>query len=80
MENETDLDVTAYEVEETETDFGPFAVAAVALAGAATLGVVAGRNYGRVRDGVRARIAARRARGEEEGEQIAIETTAVERD
>lgn len=74
MENETITESTDETVVDEEMDFGPFAVAAVALLGVGTAGVVIGRNYERVRDNVRTRLAVRRERRAQEAELVAIES------
>ena len=59
-ENETNNETNVDE----ETDFGPFAVAAVALVTVGAAGVVVGRNYNRAKDAVKDRLAVRKARQE----------------
>lgn len=57
-ENETTSEPSLDE----ETDFGPFAVAAVALISVGALGAVAGRNYERVKENIQDRLAVRKSR------------------
>ena len=61
----TEIETTETDVlEENETDYGPFAVAAVVLVTVSAASAYAGRNYDRFRASVRDRLAVRRERRE----------------
>lgn len=78
MEDYETPEVEQDEIETDETDEGSF-LATAAVFGVGTLvGVAAARSYGKVKETVQTRIAARRDRKIEEAKEKAIETTATE--
>lgn len=78
MDTENETTDTAEFSEEESADYGAVAVAAVALAGAGALGVIAGRNYGKARDWIRSRRAARLDEAGDVSELSAIDANVVE--
>lgn len=78
MENENETTESDEFIDEESADYGAFAVAAVALAGAGALGVIAGRNYGKARDWLREKRAKKMDLAEDVDELAAIDTTVVD--